>query len=83
MVLTGVASDALGREALKAGAQDYLVKGQHDFEAVGRSVVFAMERAQRQDAEQQQALLADRLHLLLELRPRASAGSTATGPAPS
>ncbi|MGI8535574.1 MAG: EAL domain-containing response regulator [Mycobacteriales bacterium] len=66
VVLTGVASDALGREALKAGAQDYLVKGQHDSEAVGRSVVFAMERAQRQDAEQQQALLADRLHLLLE-----------------
>jgi PleD family two-component response regulator len=29
VVLTGVASDSLGREALQAGAQDYLVKGLH------------------------------------------------------
>jgi DNA-binding NarL/FixJ family response regulator len=66
VVLTGVASDSLGRETLQAGAQDYLVKGQHGAEAVGRSVVFAMERAQRRGAERAQSLLADRLQLLLE-----------------
>lgn len=66
VVLTGVASDEQGRAALQAGAQDYLVKGQHDGSALGRSVVFAIERAHRQEAERQQAVLADRLQLLLE-----------------
>ena len=66
VVLTGLDSDELGRQALQLGAQDYLVKGQHGPDAVGRSVVFALERTKRQAAEQTQALLAGRLQLVLE-----------------
>ncbi|MGB8650575.1 MAG: EAL domain-containing protein [Mycobacteriales bacterium] len=66
VVLTGTDSDELGREALQLGAQDYLVKGQHGADAVGRSVVFALERTKRQAAEQRQSLLANRLQLVLE-----------------
>ena len=66
VVLTGTDSDELGRQALELGAQDYLVKGQHGSDAVRRSVVFALERAKRQAAEQRQSLLADRLQLVLE-----------------
>lgn len=66
VVLTGTDSDELGREALALGAQDYLVKGQHGPDVVRRSVVFSMERADRQLAEQAQAALAHRLQLVLE-----------------
>ena len=66
VVLTGLDSDELGREAVQLGAQDYLVKGQHGADAVGRSVTFALERTKRQTAEQSQALLASRLQLVLE-----------------
>ncbi|MCU1587355.1 MAG: diguanylate cyclase/phosphodiesterase with sensor(s), partial [Frankiales bacterium] len=66
VVLTGLDSDELGRQALQLGAQDYLVKGQHSADAVSRSVTFALERTKRQAAEQSQALLASRLQLVLE-----------------
>ena len=66
VVLTGMDSDELGRQAVQLGAQDYLVKGQHAVDAVSRSVTFALERTKRQAAEQSQALLASRLQLVLE-----------------
>ena len=66
VVLTGLDSDELGRQAVQLGAQDYLVKGRHAADAVGRSVTFALERTKRQAAEQSQALLASRLELVLE-----------------
>jgi diguanylate cyclase (GGDEF)-like protein/PAS domain S-box-containing protein len=66
VVLTGLDSDALGVQALQVGAQDYLVKGRHESEAVARSVLFAMERARREAAEQRQDVLGHRLQLLLE-----------------
>jgi diguanylate cyclase (GGDEF)-like protein/PAS domain S-box-containing protein len=66
VVLTGTDNDALGREALRLGAQDYLVKGQHGPDAVGRSVVFALERTRRLVLEQRQSSLRDRLRLVLE-----------------
>ncbi len=66
VVLTGNDNDELGRQALELGAQDYLVKGQHGPDAVRRSVVFALERSKRHMAEQRQALLAERLQLVLE-----------------
>jgi diguanylate cyclase (GGDEF)-like protein/PAS domain S-box-containing protein len=66
VVLTGTDSDELGRRALELGAQDYLVKGSHGPDAVGRAVVFALERTKRQAAEQRQATLASRLQLVLE-----------------
>ena len=62
----GTDSDELGREPSSSGAQDYLVKGQHGPDALGRSVVFALERTKRQAAEQRQTQLADRLQLVLE-----------------
>jgi diguanylate cyclase (GGDEF)-like protein/PAS domain S-box-containing protein len=63
VVLTGMDSDSVGIQALQVGAQDYLVKGQHAHGAVARSVLFAMERAQRQAAERRQIQLDDRLQL--------------------
>ncbi len=66
VVLTGLDSDEVGLAALQAGAQDYLVKGRHDAAALGRAVLFALERAQRQRAEHRQDELAQQLHLLLE-----------------
>jgi serine phosphatase RsbU (regulator of sigma subunit) len=44
IVLTGRVDDGSGREALAAGAQDYLVKGQVDGPGLQRSVRYAMER---------------------------------------
>lgn len=44
VVLTGHIDDGLGRQALAAGAQDYLVKGQVDGPAIERSVRYAVER---------------------------------------
>src|SRR4051794_22964545 len=66
VVLTGTDNDALGREALRLGAQDYLVKGQHGPDAVGRSVIFALERTRRLALEQRQSSLRDQLRLVLE-----------------
>ncbi len=61
VVLTGLDSDTVGLNALKMGAQDYLVKGQHATDSLGRSVMFAMERARRQQAERAQLRLGTRL----------------------
>jgi serine phosphatase RsbU (regulator of sigma subunit) len=44
VVLTGRVDDGIGPEALAAGAQDYLVKGQVDGPGLERSVRYAMER---------------------------------------
>ncbi|QIK66784.1 SpoIIE family protein phosphatase [Nocardioides sp. HDW12B] len=44
VVLTGRIDDGIGRVALAAGAQDYLVKGQVDGTAIERSVRYAVER---------------------------------------
>ena len=63
VVLTGLDSDAVGIQSLQVGAQDYLVKGQHAPDAVARAVLFAMERARRQEAERQQAQLGSTLQL--------------------
>lgn len=44
VVLTGRVDDGIGPEALAAGAQDYLVKGEVDGLGLERSVRYAMER---------------------------------------
>lgn len=44
VVLTGQADDALGKEAIRQGAQDYLVKGQVDGETLLRAIRYAVER---------------------------------------
>jgi FixJ family two-component response regulator len=44
VVLTGRLDDGIGPEALAAGAQDFLVKGQVDGPGLERSVRYAVER---------------------------------------
>jgi len=44
LVLTGLADEYRGAEAVAAGAQDYLVKGQVDGQLLARSIRYAVER---------------------------------------
>jgi diguanylate cyclase (GGDEF)-like protein len=44
VVMTGAGDEELGRAALQAGAQDYLVKGQVDGRLLRRALRFAIER---------------------------------------
>ena len=44
VVLTGLGDEALGAEAVKRGAQDYLVKGAADGELIARSLSYAIGR---------------------------------------
>ena len=46
MVLTGSHDASLGRDAIQHGAQDYLVKGKSDAEAIARCLHYAIERKQ-------------------------------------
>ncbi len=50
VVLSGLLDESLALEALKCGAQDYLVKGQGDGLLVARAVRYAMERKQAEEA---------------------------------
>jgi signal transduction histidine kinase len=50
MVLTGLDDEALAAEAIKEGAQDYLIKGQIENRALPRALRHAMDR-QRMQAE--------------------------------
>jgi signal transduction histidine kinase len=51
VVLTGVDDEVLAIKAVQAGAQDYLVKGQVDGNALRRSLLYAIERTRRHQAE--------------------------------
>lgn len=44
IVLTGISDEAFGIEAVKSGAQDYLIKGDTDGRLLKRSMFYAMER---------------------------------------
>jgi two-component system cell cycle sensor histidine kinase/response regulator CckA len=46
VVLTGLADDAAGIEAVQMGTQDYLVKGQFDGSSLSRAIRYAIERKQ-------------------------------------
>ncbi len=46
VVLTGLNDEALGAEAVRKGAQDYLVKGAADGELIARSLSYAIGRQQ-------------------------------------
>ena len=50
VVLTGFQDEALAVEALKGGAQDYLVKGQADSKLLGRCLRYAIVRKATEDA---------------------------------
>jgi serine phosphatase RsbU (regulator of sigma subunit) len=53
VVLTGLADEASGLEAVASGAQDYLVKGRVEAEALRRSIRYAIERCRADDAARQ------------------------------
>ncbi len=63
VVLTGGDDEAVGMEAVRRGAQDYLVKGQADGRQVIRAIRYAMERKRAEVALRQ-------ANDLLELRVR-------------
>src|SRR5579872_6765704 len=44
VVLTGFQDEEIGEQALQAGAQDYLVKGQADSKLLGRAMRYAIAR---------------------------------------
>ena len=46
VVMTGLHDEAIALQALRDGAQDYLVKGQVDAESLVKSIRYAMSRAQ-------------------------------------
>jgi len=50
VVLTGLTDEELGLEAVREGAQDYLIKGQVDSQWLCRAILYAVERMQRKEA---------------------------------
>src|SRR5438105_4309856 len=50
LVLTGLNDQTVGLEAVQKGAQDYLVKGQIDGQMLARSIRYAIERKQTEEA---------------------------------
>jgi PAS domain S-box-containing protein len=62
IVLTGMPDDDVAKRAVRAGAQDYLVKGQVDSQLLERSVGYAIERKHfEQVAEKDRRRAAQRL----------------------
>lgn len=53
VVLTGMADEHLGEEAVRAGAQDYLVKGDVTGKMLHRVIRYAMERRRWDEAQRQ------------------------------
>ena len=53
VVLTGTENDELAAEALRKGAQDYLVKGKVDGNLLARSIRYAIERKHAEEEIQQ------------------------------
>jgi serine phosphatase RsbU (regulator of sigma subunit) len=53
IVLTGMADEYLGEEAVRAGAQDYLVKGEVTGKMLHRVIRYAMERRRWDEAQRQ------------------------------
>jgi serine phosphatase RsbU (regulator of sigma subunit) len=60
VVLTGLADEHLGQQAVRAGAQDYLVKGEVTGDMLHRVIRYAIERRNAEEAQRQ--LQAARLH---------------------
>jgi serine phosphatase RsbU (regulator of sigma subunit) len=56
VVLTGLADEYLGEQAVRAGAQDYLVKGDVTGKLLHRVIKYAMERCRWDDAQRQLAV---------------------------
>lgn len=53
VVFSGLSDESIAIQAVQAGAQDYLVKGQVDSALLARSIRYAIERSQAKEALQQ------------------------------
>jgi serine phosphatase RsbU (regulator of sigma subunit) len=73
VVLTGQASEHLGEQAVRAGAQDYLVKGEVDGPMLHRVIRYAVERRRATEAQRElrvaQVLAQENARLELGLLP--------------
>ena len=70
VVLTGFEDESLGDQALKEGAQDYLVKGQVDSKLLARSMHYAIARKAVAEALIGQEVALARAGLLRRSRQR-------------
>ena len=70
VVLTGVADEAVGLEAVRHGVQDYLIKGQAYGRQTARAIHYAIERKQAETALKQAEANLQRERDQLELRVR-------------
>jgi signal transduction histidine kinase len=70
VVLTGFQDEALAVEALKGGAQDYLVKGQVDGKLLGRTMRYAIVRKSTEEALLREGLALARASELQRSRQR-------------
>lgn len=68
ILLTGQGDDEVDVEAMKAGASDYLMKGQTDATLLGRSIRYSIERAQSSRALRESE---ERFQRLVEMSPDA------------
>ena len=55
IVLTGLNDEVVGNQAIKAGAQDYLVKGQFESNLLGRVIRYSLQRFKTQQSLEQYA----------------------------
>ncbi|MFK7810634.1 MAG: response regulator [Saprospiraceae bacterium] len=49
ILMTGMNNEIVGNQAIKAGAQDFLVKGQFDGKLLGRSIRYSLQRYKTQN----------------------------------
>ncbi|PNV75651.1 PAS domain S-box protein [Leptospira inadai serovar Lyme] len=75
VICSGSEDEGLASEALKAGAQDYLIKGKFDSHLLNRSILYAMERNDLLSKLNEQASIIreseERYRLLFENNPLA------------
>jgi len=58
ILLTGLDDETIGFEAVQAGAQDYLIKGEFDLEILQRVILYAIERQSLLTQLEEQTLVA-------------------------
>ncbi len=76
VVLTGLEDEALGVELVRAGAQDYLVKGRIDGHALARAICYAIERQRTEEALQESE---ERFRALTQSANEAIIGADSSG----